>query len=115
MTEHTVNDLNPKGQVVKGMEMSVRRSRRLGKLIRLIHDQTSDLATTRRTTPLAAGVGSRTEIRQVFGDSPWAHPLIRFPDMWAWTVDHWYSGAMERSEKAMLANLPDSIREKLSE
>lgn len=111
MVEYTVEDLNPKGQTVKGIEMAIRRSQMLGAMCVAVLDQTGTMPEAYMTLPWMTGTIASSKIKFVFGDG-WYRRRHIWDEWWPWFMDYWYSGGMERGERIAAENLPLEIRKR---
>ena len=111
---YTVEDLNVKGQVIKGTEMAIRRGRGLAALCRAALDAVGgDPRLARTLVPWGRGFGANKQLTTfVFGDPPYEAER-RYTEWWPWFFDAWYGNALERAEQVALANLPLTVKEKL--
>ena len=108
----TVEDLAPRSQVVKTMEMAVRRAKALGVLCREALDAAyGDPALARRLHPWGGDYPAR-ERDFIFGEPSYRAARL-YTDWWPMMWDAWYSGSLDRQIECGLANLPLSVREKL--
>jgi hypothetical protein len=113
MTPFTVDDLNPRGQVVKTMEMAVRRGRALRVLcMKMLDHYEGNHEWARNTSPWDESIMDKGELLLVFGE-PIYEGKRRYAHLWPWFYDQWSSGAMERQELVALSLLPSSVRSKL--
>lgn len=115
MTVYTVEDVNPNGQAVKSLEMSIKRGRMLAKLCRwALEAAEGDPRYARKLVPWVSGYGAKPSVVNfVFGEPGYAAER-RYREWWPWLFDQWYNGGLERSEQDALANLPAKVRAKLS-
>ena len=111
---YTVEDVNPRGQSIKETEMSIRRGRALSRICAAALTATGDPQRARVMPPFGQDYPAKQkDLVFVFGEPLYAvAPLIT--EWWTWIWDSWYSGALERTEQVALANLPLSVRKKLS-
>ena len=108
----TIEDLNPRSQGVKMMEMAVRCSKSLASLCRHALEATSNDPLRARSLPPFAEDYPAKGVGFVFGEP--LHAVRRlYTEWWPWFFDQWYSGALDRGEEAAMANMPQSVRVKL--
>lgn len=124
--ELSVENLNPRGGIVKPLEMTVRRSRQLAALCRQHLDLCEgDPDRARHESPAGWGsleirkmkkvdgkiapINPRKYLREIWGDQWYVQPEYL---AWSDTFDRWWSGSLEKCEQALLTNLPLAVRKK---
>ena len=117
----TVEDLNPRSQAVKAMEMTVKRCLLLGTVMHEIFARcNADIDMVKASPPAGWGYLSfehsdergtmHTALTTLWGDDFWSHPEYQ---QWELMVDYWRSGSLDHQIRDLAANLPRSVRKKL--
>lgn len=115
MEDFSVEDLNPRGQTCKTMEMAIKRGRVLRRLCReALEAADGDPRYARTLTPWHSGFGAkRADVIEVFGE-PVYEAERTWASWWPWLWDAWYDGSLDRDEEIFLSHLPSSVRQKLT-
>lgn len=103
-------DLNPRGQIAKGMEMSARRAISLhNALLSLLKVQgtVNDV----KTRPMVGWKEADKHLKDALGTTYWRTPTWKYG--WEWTVDHWLDGGLERSIQVSLSYMPSENRKRV--
>ena len=103
-----VEAMNPRGNIVRDMRMSVKRSLLLDDLMSMLTGalHLDDL----RHDPFAIYwvKGAKALAKQIWGEHWWAHPEIRVG--WETTFNQWWSGSVRRNRESLRQNLPESVK-----
>lgn len=122
----SVEDLNPRGQIVKSAEMTVRRAQMLSALCRQHLDLCEgDIHRAKRETPAvwgsldvrkmkkqsdgAAPVNPRKLLHDIWGDTWYVHPEYL---AWSDLFEQWWDGGLEDQIDGLLFVLPEAVRSK---
>jgi len=106
----SVEDMKPTARAVKGQEMSIRRAFDLNDgLIAALsqYGTVQDVKDNHRDVIL-----SNKKLKDLFkyNTIEW-----RYKDIWTWTVQHWYSGALKRSVQVSLQNITETNRKNIKQ
>lgn len=107
--DYTVEDLNPRGSMLKSLEMAVRRGIALERVCRWHHAKLDRVAVlSRGINPVTWGSMNKRR----HGYNP--HTDLDFigmkPGTWEQHFDAWYSGSLIRQIRQMAELLPDESR-----
>ena len=94
----------------KQNEMAIRRAFALNRwLIRILNE--GGLEAVRRR-PFEH---HDKDLKFALGDQFWQNPIWKYKDVWNWTVDHWWSGALKRSVDDLMYHTVKENRDKIKE
>lgn len=105
--------LNPRGQVAKSMEMTVRRSIALD---RLLSTYTSMQPVRAPVWPTRVPLLDKLCKEATGMDEYWRHPLwspAHDNAAWRWMYEHWRSGGLRRGQDALYHMLPAENAERV--
>lgn len=107
MANYNASDISPRAQANKSQEMAVRRAYQLNAgLIEALRKEGSldAVKSLHRSIILET-----KELRNLFFGKNVRSPEWAYPDVWEWTVDHWWSGGLKRSVEVTMHNIhPDN-------
>jgi hypothetical protein len=106
---------NPRAKAFKDLEMSIKRAYELNSGLIDALSMAGDIDTLRGGRgwfPLAS-----KDLRAAlnYGDFGKEDPAVRYQEVWEWTIEHWYSGALKRSVIAMTDNLTADNKKAIKE
>ena len=92
-----------RAHAVRDLRMAVQRAHTLDQVLgRWLADRGGDLEAAKECYPWNCRTVAEAEI---------VHMIPR--SGWAWAVQHWFDGGLQRSIRDTLPNLPESVRRKL--
>jgi len=109
--EFGIEDLNPRGQIAKQMEMGARRSIALHKVLMALLDIQGSLSEVKYRPAAFGDPEVQREMKVALGDSWWHEPTWKYG--WEYLVDLWSSGGIRRGLDVALVNMPTVNRERV--
>lgn len=103
--DFSVEDMKPTARAVKDQEMAIRRAYDLNAGLMDALKREGTLEKVKRTH--RSIIMESKQLRDLFNRSS---PEWKHQDVWAWTVDHWYSGGLKRSVEAAMENITSANR-----
>lgn len=98
--DFSVEDMKPTARAVKDQEMAIRRAYELNAGLMDALQREGELRSLKKLW--RSIIMESKELRGLFDRSS---PEWKHQDVWAWTVDHWYSGGLKRSVEAAMENI----------
>ena len=99
---------NPRAQAFKSLEMGVRRAYQLNSGLIDALALAGDIQKLKEERVWM--ILSQKDLREALSWRQYGKEdaAIHHQDVWEWTIDHWYSGALKRSVIATMENLTDT-------
>ena len=101
----TVEDIKPTARCVKDQEMAVRRAYELNAALMEILELEGNISSVKDSGRFY--ILTHPRLKKIYS---YMSPEYLYRDVWAWVVDHWYSGALKRSVEVTMDNITSTNR-----